>query len=68
MENLREAKKNLTELRKGKDGKSLFKDDWYNVNHRIQTLAKERNKLPLDLRWSGEELKRRKEEVEKQGK
>ena len=61
MKTLREQKKELKELRRGKENKALFRDDWREVNHRMHLLAIERSQLPLDLKWSGDELKRRRE-------
>ena len=57
-------KNKLKELRRPHKDKGLFKEDWQRVNHRMHILARERSQLPLDLKWSGDELQRRKKASE----
>lgn len=68
IEKLRTRKQELKELRQvNKEGRLLFRDDHRLVCHRIKVLARERSQLPITLKWSGDEQKRRQEALKAMG-
>jgi len=57
---LKKKKQEIKEMCRGdKEAKLLFRDEMREIRHKIKLLARERSQLPITLKWSGEELKRR---------